>query len=30
MRTGEVHGLKWTYLDFEHRPILVRETFVLG
>lgn len=30
MRTGEVHGLKWRYIDFEHRLILVRETFVLG
>jgi integrase len=29
MRTGEVHGLKWKYVDFEHRLILVRETFVL-
>ena len=30
MRTGEVHGLKWKYVDFEQRLILVRETFVLG
>lgn len=30
MRTGEVHGLKWRYIDFERRLILVRETFVLG
>jgi integrase len=30
MRTGEVHGLKWKYVDFDHRLILVRETFVLG
>lgn len=30
MRTGEVHGLKWKYVDFERRLILVRETFVLG
>lgn len=30
MRTGEAHGLKWKYIDFEHRLILVRETFVLG
>ena len=30
MRTGEVHGLKWKYVDFESRLILVRETFVLG
>lgn len=30
LRTGEVHGLKWKYVDFERRLILVRETFVLG
>lgn len=30
MRTGEVDGLKWKYVDFEKRLILVRETFVLG
>ncbi len=30
MRTGEVHGLKWKYVDFDKRLILVRETFVLG
>lgn len=30
MRTAEVHGLKWKYVDFEHRLILVRETYVLG
>ena len=30
MRTGEVHGLQWKYVDFERRLILVRETFVLG
>lgn len=30
MRTGEVHGLKWQYVDFERRIIRVRETFVLG
>lgn len=30
MRTGEAHGLKWKYVDFERRLILVRETFVLG
>ena len=30
MRTGEVHGLKWKYIDFANRLILVRETFVLG
>jgi len=30
MRTGEVHGLKWKYIDFDHRLILVRESIVLG
>lgn len=30
MRTGEVHGLKWRYVDFTRRLILIRETFVLG
>lgn len=30
MRTGEAHGLKWKYVDFERRIILIRETFVLG
>lgn len=30
MRTGEVHGLKWKYIDFERRLILVRESIVLG
>ena len=30
MRTGEVNGLQWKYVDFERRLILVRETFVLG
>ncbi len=30
MRTGEAHGLKWKYVDFERRLILIRETFVLG
>lgn len=30
MRTGEIHGLKWEYVDFDQRLILVRETFVLG
>ncbi|MBH9553993.1 DUF3596 domain-containing protein [Inhella sp. 4Y17] len=30
MRTGEVHGLKWKYVDFANRLILIRETFVLG
>ena len=30
MRTGEVDGLKWKYVDFAHRQILIRETIVLG
>ena len=30
MRTGEGNGLKWKYVDFERRLILIRETFVLG
>jgi integrase len=30
MRTGEVHGLKWKYIDFERRQILIRESFVSG
>lgn len=30
MRTGEVNGLKWKYVDFERRLILVRESIVLG
>lgn len=29
MRTGEVHGLKWKYIDWERRLILVRESIVL-
>lgn len=29
-RTGEIDGLKWQYVDFEHRLILVRETIVCG
>ena len=28
MRTGELHGLLWKYVDFERRQILVRETLV--
>ena len=28
MRTGEVDGLKWRYIDFERRQILIRETVV--
>lgn len=30
MRTGEVDGLKWKYIDFERRIILIRETVVGG
>ena len=30
MRTGEIHGLKWQYVDFERRLIMVRETVVDG
>jgi integrase len=30
MRTGEVNGLQWKYVDFERRLILVRETIVDG
>ncbi|WP_288843107.1 site-specific integrase [uncultured Deefgea sp.] len=30
MRTGEIDGLKWKYVDFERRVIKVRETIVAG
>eukprot|EP00456_Euglypha_rotunda_P086059 TRINITY_DN8707_c0_g1_i1.p1 TRINITY_DN8707_c0_g1~~TRINITY_DN8707_c0_g1_i1.p1 ORF type:complete len:421 (-),score=94.82 TRINITY_DN8707_c0_g1_i1:647-1876(-) len=30
VRTGELHGLKWCYVDFDRRQILVRETFSHG
>lgn len=30
MRTGEIDGLKWKYVDFEKRLISVRETFTAG
>ena len=30
MRTGEVDGLKWEYIDFDKRQVLVRETVVNG
>lgn len=30
MRTGEVHGLKWKYIDFGRKLILVRESIVLN
>ncbi len=30
MRTGEIHGLKWRYIDFKRRLILVRECWLKG
>nr|WP_320116532.1 DUF3596 domain-containing protein [uncultured Desulfuromonas sp.] len=30
MRTSEVDGLKWCYVDFDRREILIRETLVKG
>lgn len=30
LRTGEIDGLKWEYIDFENLLILVRETIVAG
>jgi len=30
LRTGEIDGLKWQYVDFERREIHVRETIVFG
>lgn len=30
MRTGEVDGLKWEYVDFDRREILIRETLIQG
>ncbi len=30
MRTGEVDGLQWQYVDFERRQLLVREALVKG
>lgn len=30
MRTGEIDGLQWKYVDFDRREILVRETLVQG
>ena len=30
MRTGEVHGLQWKYVDFSRRLILIRETVIDG
>ena len=30
MRTSEIDGLKWRYVDFQRRQILIRETWVNG
>lgn len=30
MRTAEIDGLQWRYVDFERRQILIRETWVAG
>ena len=30
LRTGEIDGLRWRYVDFNRRQILVRETIVRG
>ena len=30
MRTGEIDGLQWKFVDFERRQILIRETLVQG
>lgn len=30
LRTGEIDGLKWKYVDFKRRQILIRETRVLS
>lgn len=30
MRTAEIHGLKWRYVDLDRREILIRETLVGG
>jgi integrase len=30
MRTGEADGLKWKYIDFDRRLIMIRETIVNG
>ena len=30
MRTGEIDGLKWKYIDFDKRLIKIRETIVAG
>ncbi|WP_027848794.1 site-specific integrase [Marinospirillum minutulum] len=30
MRTGEIDGLQWKFIDFERKQILVRETLIAG
>ena len=30
MRSGEINGLKWRYVDFEANEILIRETWSKG
>lgn len=30
MRTGEIDGLKWKYVDYDSRFILIRQTIVAG
>lgn len=30
LRTSELNGLKWNFVDFERKQILIRETFVYG
>jgi integrase len=30
MRTGEIDGLKWRYVNFDRREIYIRETIVFG
>lgn len=30
MRSGEINGLKWKYVDFERRQILIRESIVMN
>lgn len=30
MRSGEVNGLKWEFVDFDRREVRIRETFVRG
>ena len=30
LRTGEINGLQWRYIDFDRKQILIRETLVRG